>query len=183
MVSFETERLFCFSLTLEDYEIFARGGEPLWRDFTNPYRHLVDGPTPLPHRIPKVRANPEFAEIGLIVAAMKSSGEIIGSAGFHDFPDERGMIEIGFGIAPEKQRNGFGTELLLGMWKMISSRPDVKILRYTVSPTNVPSLHIINKFAFAKVGEQIDPDDGLELIYEIKTINFHALHGELPKFR
>ena len=171
-MSFETERLFCFSLAPNDYEIFASGGEPAWNGFTNPYRHLIDGPNPLPHRIPKVRANPEFAEIGLIVAALKSSGEIIGSAGFHDFPDERGMIEIGFGIVPEKQRNGFGTELLLGMWKMISSRPDVKVLRYTVSPTNLPSLHIINKLDFEKVGEQVDPVDGLEMIYEKSIVNF-----------
>lgn len=172
MVSFETKRLLCFSLNSNDYEVFASGGEPTWIGFTNPYGHLIEGPNPLPYRIPKVRENPKFAELGLIVAALKSSREIIGSAGFHDFPDSQGMIEIGFGIVPEKQRNGYGTELLLGMWMMIGARSDVKILRYTVSPTNLPSMRIINKLEFEKVGEQVDPEDGLELIYERRKDEF-----------
>ena len=97
---------------------------------------------------------------------------MIGSAGFHDFPDGTGMIEIGFGIVPERQNQGFGTELLIGMWKMICVRPDVRILRYTVSPENLPSMHIIKKLAFTKIGEQMDPEDGLELIYERPSKDF-----------
>lgn len=166
MTNFETQRLQCFSLEISDYETLAEGREPSWNGFSNPFRHLIEGPSPLPHRIPRVRKQPEFAEIGLILAALKSSGEIVGSAGFHDFPDSRGMIEIGFGIVPERQNHGFGTELLVGMWKMISTRSDVRILRYTVSPENLPSLRIINKFAFQRVGEQFDTDDGIELIFE-----------------
>ncbi|MFM7949747.1 MAG: hypothetical protein ACKO75_05215, partial [Actinomycetales bacterium] len=59
-----------------------------------------------------------------------------------------------------------------GMWQMIIKRPDVKILRYTVSPNNEPSIHIIKKFEFALVGEQIDPQDGVELIFEETAENF-----------
>jgi RimJ/RimL family protein N-acetyltransferase len=88
------------------------------------------------------------------------------------------MIEIGFGIVPEKQGLGYGTELLHGMWRAISNRPDVKILRYTVSPENAPSMHIIKKLEFELVGEQIDDVDGLELIYELPIKeylkNFHS---------
>jgi RimJ/RimL family protein N-acetyltransferase len=77
------------------------------------------------------------------------------------------MIEIGFGIVPESQNRGFGKELLHGMWQMILKSPDVKTLRYTVSPENLPSMHIIKKLNFDLVGEQIDEEDGLELIYEL----------------
>jgi L-amino acid N-acyltransferase YncA len=55
---------------------------------------------------------------------------------------------------------------------MISKRSDVKILRYSVEPTNAPSVHIVNKYGFTKVGEQIDPEDGLELIYEQSVQEF-----------
>jgi RimJ/RimL family protein N-acetyltransferase len=58
------------------------------------------------------------------------------------------------------------------MWKMICDRPDVKVLRYTVSPTNDASMHIINKLGFALVGEQDDPEDGLELIFEQTVENY-----------
>ena len=102
-----------------------------------------------------------------MLAIEKASNEIIGSAGFHDFPNGDGMIEIGFGIVPEKQNQGYGKELLHGMWREITKRPDVKVLRYTVSPTNEPSVHIIKNLGFTLVGEQIDEEDGLELIYEM----------------
>ena len=172
MKIFETERLLCQSLSLTDYSDFESGKEPMWDGFTNPYKHLVEGPSPLAFRIPRVKKDPSFAEIGLILAISKADKIVIGSAGFHDFPDIAGMIEIGFGIVPEKQKQGFGTELLIGMWRMICERPDVNILRYTVAPDNAPSVHIINKLGFDKVGEQMDPEDGLELIYEKSVADF-----------
>lgn len=171
---FETERLLCFPLTLSDFKSFESGHEPNWQNFSNPYKHLIEGPSPLSHRIPKVAVNPAFAEIGLVLAVTKSNFEIIGSAGFHDMPDKNGMIEIGFGIVPEMQNQGFGTELLMGMWQMITERPDVKILRYTVSPENAPSMHIIKKLGFKLVGEQLDPEDGLELIFEDTVTEFQS---------
>jgi hypothetical protein len=33
-------------------------------------------------------------------------------------------------------------------------------------------MKIINKLGFEKVGEQIDPEDGLELIYEMSAADF-----------
>ena len=180
MTTFETNRLRCQSLSLQDYADFEAGVEPRWKGFSNPYKHLIEGPSPLKHRIPRVKAEPNFAEIGLILAIEKETNELIGSAGFHDFPDNNGMIEIGFGIVPEKQNQGFGTELLIGMWKMICLRPDVRLLRYTVSPENLPSMHIIKKLEFSKVGQQMDPEDGLELIYERLSKDFQY---EMPSIR
>ena len=164
VMQFNTHRLTCKSLSLSDYLDFEAGKEPDWNGFSNPYKHLVEGPNPLRHRIPRVKKDPQFAEIGLVLAI--ADGQIVGSAGFHDYPDENGMIEIGFGIVPQRQNLGFGLELLKGMWKFISSDPKVKILRYTVSPNNEPSMHLICKLGFKKVGEQIDEEDALELTYE-----------------
>ena len=85
------------------------------------------------------------------------------------------MIEIGFGIVPERQNLGFGKELLHGMWKMICKEPDVKILRYTVSPENAPSVHIIKNLGFLEVGKQIDDEDGIELIFEMPKEDYLKL--------
>ena len=173
---FETKRLSCQSISLNDYAEFEAGREPKWDGFSNPYKHLIEGPSPLRFRIPRVKADPTFAEIGLILAVEKNSKEIIGSAGFQDFPNEDGMIEIGFGVVPEKQNQGFGKELLHGMWRMICKLPEVKILRYTVSPTNAPSVHIIKKLGFLEVGEQIDDEDGVELIFELPKEDYLKLN-------
>jgi RimJ/RimL family protein N-acetyltransferase len=171
----ETERLLCQPLSIQDYADFEVGRKPDWSQFSNPYNHLLEGPTPLPYRIPRVKLNPEFAEIAVVLAIEKATNEIIGSAGFHDFPNEEGMIEIGFGIVPEKQNQGFGRELLHGMWGEIVKRPDVKILRYTVSPTNGPSMHIIKSSGFELVGEQIDEEDGLEFIFEKSAQDYRSI--------
>jgi RimJ/RimL family protein N-acetyltransferase len=157
---------------LDDYLTFETGVEPKWDGFSNPFKHLIEGPSPLSFRIPRVKKAPAFAEIGVILAVERASKLIVGSAGFHDFPNEKGMIEVGFGIVPEKQKQGFGTELLYGMWDFISREPDVKTLRYTVSPANEPSMHIIKKLRFIQVGEQIDEEDGLELIFEQSKENY-----------
>jgi RimJ/RimL family protein N-acetyltransferase len=175
-MNFQTKRLSCKSLTLQDYADFEFGNEPKWNGFSNPYKHLIEGPSPLVHRIPRVKKEPSFAEIGLVLAIF--NGEIIGSAGFHDFPNENGMIEIGFGIIPEFQNQGFGKELLFGMWREIINRPDVKTLRYTVSPENAPSMHIIKSLGFDLVGEQMDEEDGLELIYEMSSADIVRLWRE-----
>jgi RimJ/RimL family protein N-acetyltransferase len=169
-MQFNTLRLLCRSLSLANYADFEAGTEPEWDGFSNPYKHLVNGPSPLRHRIPRVKKDLAFAEIGLVLAI--TDGEIVGSAGFHDYPDENGMIEIGFGIVPEKQRQGYGLELLHGMWHEIAKREDVKVLRYTVSPDNEASMHIIKKLGFEQVGEQIDEEDGLELIFEMPILEY-----------
>ena len=177
MLQFSTARLDCHSLSVDDYATFESGNEPKWIGFTNPYKHLIEGPSPLAYRIPRVKREPKFAELGIILAVEKESKQIIGSAGFHDFPDQNGMIEVGFGVVPEKQNNGFGKELLFGMWDWIIKKPEVKILRYTVSPTNEPSMRIIKKIGFTEVGEQIDDEDGLELIFEKSKEDYLKTRG------
>ena len=67
-MEFETARLKCRNLTLSEYDSFEMGKEPNWPELKNPFRHLVIGPNPLSHRIPRVKKENKFAEIGLILA-------------------------------------------------------------------------------------------------------------------
>jgi len=78
MLTFETARLRCRPLTLSEYASFNEGHEPTWPDLSNPYGHLISGPSPLAFRSPRVAANPTFAEIGLVLAIDKVSNELIG---------------------------------------------------------------------------------------------------------
>ena len=52
------------------------------------------------------------------------------------------------------------------------TQPGVKILRYTVSASNLPSMAIISKFGFSHVGQQIDEEDGPEEIFEMSVGDF-----------
>jgi RimJ/RimL family protein N-acetyltransferase len=172
MPSFETARLYSRPLTLDEYSLLDSKIEPEWTDLKNPFKYLMDGSSALKHRIPKVKLNPKFSEIALFLAIEKESKILIGSVGFHDVPSEKGMIEIGIRIIPDFQGKGYGQELLLGAWTKISENPEVKIFRYTVSPENAPSLHIAKKYGLNLVGQQIDEEVGIELIFEIETKDF-----------
>ena len=98
----------------------------------------------------------------------------VGTISFHAPPDSRGMLEIGLGIAEEERGKGYAQEALAAMWGWAIRQENVRFLRYTVSPANAPSMAIIRNFGFPLIGEQIDEEDGLELIYEISAQQFQV---------
>jgi RimJ/RimL family protein N-acetyltransferase len=174
-----TKDLSLYTVLSPEYELLeADYAHPkLWLDrgFSDPHKYFLNNPNPIRYRINQVRKNPEVATYLLRVGVLRESGEIIGSAGFHNLPDENGMIEIGFGVDPAFQNKGYGKQILHGMWGWVVKKPGVKTLRYTVAPENLVSRHIIKKLGFDLVGEQIDEEDGLEQIYELSAEKYQSL--------
>jgi len=142
------------------------------RPFSNPHKVLLENSGPLAWRVPQVKADPSCNKWFVRFIVLQESSEVIGSASFHGVPDEDGMMEIGLGIEEPFRNQGFAREALLGMWRWVSTQPDVKTLRYTVSPDNLPSIAVINYFGFEYKGQQIDEVDGPENIYEMSTQEF-----------
>ena len=177
-LTIETERLNLHTVLPDEYPLLVQNlAHPnLWsnQSFTDPHQYFANNPNQIKYRAPRIAANPELAKYLLRVAVLKSEQIIIASAGFHDGPDINGMIEIGFGVDKAYQGKGYGKELLHGMWGWVVNNPDVKTLRYTVSPDNLISQHIIKKLRFNLVGEQIDEEDGLEEIYEMNSKDYRS---------
>jgi [ribosomal protein S5]-alanine N-acetyltransferase len=100
-----------------------------------------------------------------VVAA--ETGAVVGHAGYHGPPDERGMVEIGYRLIPEARGRGYAraaVQVLLDGARNGGAR----VARASISPDNAPSLRIGRDFGFIQVGEQIDERDGLELVFERK---------------
>ncbi|AZI59569.1 N-acetyltransferase [Nakamurella antarctica] len=91
----------------------------------------------------------------------------VGAAGFHGAPDQVGMVEVGYRIAPEHRRNGYARQALEILLSVAGSSPDVRVVRASISPENHASRALIQQFAFAEVGEQWDDEDGLETLFEM----------------
>ena len=142
------------------------------RTYTNPYRVLIDDKGPLAWRVPQVMADESSNKWFMRWIVLQENQKIIGSTSFHRVPDENGLLDIGLGIDERFHTQGFGYEAVKGMWEWVSKDPLVKILRYTVSPTNLASIALINKFDFPKIGQQIDEEDGPEDIYELSVNEF-----------
>jgi ribosomal-protein-alanine N-acetyltransferase len=169
----KTQRLDLHCLTQD--ELFALGsGEDIFekRDFENPHGVITGEDLPQTNRVQDVHEHPENIRWYYRVIVDRERNVAVGSVSFHGAPDERGMVEIGVGIAKEERGNGFASEAITGMWDWACLQPGVKFLRYTVSPENVESIAIIKNFGFPMVGEQIDEEDGLELIYEASVEDY-----------
>jgi RimJ/RimL family protein N-acetyltransferase len=127
--------------------------------------------------VPQVKVDPTLNKWFVRFIVLKESREIIGSTSFHGAPDSEGMIEIGLGIEPAFQGKGYAKESLQAMWSWAVNSPEVRTLRYTVSPDNLPSIAVIKYFDFDYKGQQMDDIDGPEDIYEINAVEFSKRWG------
>jgi RimJ/RimL family protein N-acetyltransferase len=91
----------------------------------------------------------------------------VGRAGYHGPPDLAGMVEIGYAVDPEYRRRGYARAALEALLERAAREPDVRTVRVSISPDNIPSYALASQYGFAKIGEQWDEEDGLENIYEV----------------
>ena len=147
------------------------------RGITNPHKNLIEDSGPLAWRVPQVKVDPSLNKWFVRFIVLKESREVIGSTSFHGAPDGDGMIEIGLGIEPAFQGRGYAKESLQAMWRWAVNFPEVRTLRYTVSPDNLPSIAVIKYFGFDYKGQQMDEIDGPEDIYEMSAEDFSKRWG------
>jgi [ribosomal protein S5]-alanine N-acetyltransferase len=156
-------------------QVLSRHGarDPVPLDWDDPYDVLNPTTSPIGFRIPQVQADPDVNPWLIRLAILRGApGVIVGLGNFHDAPDGRGMVEIGYQVLPAYRGQGFGREIANTMWHSAAEHPDVAWLRATVSPDNDASLAIVRGAGFVHVGEQHDPEDGLELIFEISAADY-----------
>jgi ribosomal-protein-alanine N-acetyltransferase len=139
------------------------------KSFSNPYRVLIDFQGPLATTVAQVRKDPTLNKWFVRWVVLRSTNEIIGSANFHSAPTENGVIEIGLDVETAFQRQGYGKEILQGMWEWVVTEPSVKILRCVVCPTNLASMALITSFGFNLMGEQIVEDNEVADVYEMSA--------------
>ncbi len=85
---------------------------------------------------------------------------IVGMIGFKSLPDSNGSVEIGYGIVPSQQGQGFATQAVDLLVKEGFSKAEVQmIVAYTVS-MNSASGRVLEKNQFMRDGSKIDPEDG-----------------------
>ncbi len=118
-------------------------------------------------RVAQTVADPGNARWTARAAVLGTDGLVVGHAGFHGPPDESGMVEIGYRVAPEFRRRGYARATLAELLRLAGTESGVTTVRATISPDNAASLATIAGFGFAEVGEQWDEEDGLELIFEV----------------
>ncbi|MET9339191.1 GNAT family N-acetyltransferase [Nonomuraea sp. NPDC003804] len=119
------------------------------------------------YRVDQLAADPDSAGWLTRAVVAEPEGVVVGYAGFHGPPDEAGMVEIGYSVAPGYRRQGYARTMLTELMRRAAAESGVRTARVTISPDNTASLATISGFGFVEVGEQWDEVDGLELIFEV----------------
>lgn len=77
----------------------------------------------------------------------RSDGRVVGGAGFHGPPDADGVVIVGYGVVPEEEGRGYGTEALL-MLVDIARRNGVRRVRGDAELDNRASQRVMEKAGF-----------------------------------
>ena len=119
------------------------------------------------YRRDQVAADPAVA--GWVTGAVcdRDSATVVGRAGFHGPPDDRGLVEIGYAIDPARRRRGWGRAAVTALLVRSVAEPSVHVVRASISPDNLASQRLIAPFGFVVVGDQWDDEDGLEVVWEV----------------
>ncbi len=134
-----------------------------------------DSPSLLTLRLAQLVTNPGLQPWLLRAIGLRSTHELIGHVGFHDAsgsehlkPISPGSTEIGISIFSPYRRQGYAHEAIRALMHWAHHSEHVPRFIMSISPANVASNGLAAQLGFVRIGSQIDPEDGLEEIFELK---------------
>ena len=116
-------------------------------------------------RLADIARNAEAAQWIARAAVAEPLGVVVGHGGFHGPPDADGIVEVAYSVDPAHRRKGYARAMLAALLARADGDPQVTAVRASIRPDNVGSKATIAGFGFRKIGEQWDPEDGLEDVY------------------
>ncbi len=107
----------------------------------------------------RTAAEPDPWQFGYIVLE-KMTGVAVGMAGFKGPPDDHGVVEIAYGIAPAYWGRGYATQAAKGLVEFASDDDRVSRIRAHTLPERNASTSVLTKAGFELRGAVVDPEDG-----------------------
>jgi ribosomal-protein-alanine N-acetyltransferase len=89
------------------------------------------------------------------------SDTVVGKCGFKGPPAADGMVEIAYGVSPEYRGKGYATEAAQSLTDYAFNSGKVRVIRAHTLPEQNASTRVLAKCGFRRIGEVIDPEDGL----------------------
>jgi len=96
---------------------------------------------------------------------------LIGMGGFTGGPSERGIVEFGYGIAPEYRGRGFATEAAAELVRRAFRDPNVLAVEARTQPQAGPSTRVLEKLGLLHIGERFDDEEGRLWHYRLERRN------------
>jgi RimJ/RimL family protein N-acetyltransferase len=108
----------------------------------------------------RAAVDPDPWSFGFVVVE-RATDVAIGMAGFKGPPDDLGVVEIAYGIAPAYQGRGYATQAANALVAFASGDSRVRRIRAHTMPERNASTSVLTKTGFERLGEVEDPEDGL----------------------
>ena len=133
---------------------------------------LLDKPSGL--KLAQVRLNedPQYRPWSMRAIILPDARTMVGHVRFRSRPDPDylhrfapGVVEFGYHVFPPYRRRGYAAEAVGALMHWAQAVFSVGRFVASVSPDNQPSLALIARFGFGKVGQHMDEIDGIEDIY------------------
>jgi RimJ/RimL family protein N-acetyltransferase len=91
----------------------------------------------------------------------KATGADVGSCAFKARPDAEGMVEIAYGVSEAYRGRGYAKEAAVALVSYALNEGSVTFVRAHTKPDNEASSRVLVAAGFERLGEVIDPEDGL----------------------
>lgn len=122
----------------------------------------------LPFFRDRLRDDPAIAPWWVRLLVRRDTSEAVGSAGLTGRLDVAGVVVVGYAVYPEFQGHGYATEAVRALVAWALGQPAVAAVRATVPPGNAPSLRVVAKAGFRRVGAIVDDEEGELEVWEIR---------------
>ena len=108
-----------------------------------------------------------------------SRPRLVGVAGYKGPPDESGVVEIGYGIVPERRRRGFASEAVEALLARAFGDGRVKTVIAHTLPELVASIGVLRATGFSFDGAGSDPHEPTAIRYVLPRERYEELHGRI----
>jgi RimJ/RimL family protein N-acetyltransferase len=102
----------------------------------------------------------------------RATGSVVGACGYKGPPDAEAAVEIAYGVNPEYQGRGYAKEAAAALAELAFGA-GARVVRAHTRPENGASARVLEACGFQRVGEVVDPEDGLVWRWEVR--------GPVPK--
>jgi len=94
-----------------------------------------------------------------------SAGEVVGLCSFKKPADTAGIVELGYGVAPDRRRRGHATAAVACLVEAARGRSGLKGLMAETATDNIASAKVLEANGFSRAGVRTGPEDGVLLIW------------------
>jgi ribosomal-protein-alanine N-acetyltransferase len=117
----------------------------------------------LPFYADQLTADPGWRIWGVWLMIDTSTQTLVGDLGFKGPPDKAGTVEIGYGVLPAFQRQGYATEAVRALVRWAFEQPDVQRVVAECLADNLASIRVLHH-----VGMRPLPPEGQMLRWELR---------------